>query len=182
MLETENLRLIPADPALAEQLAQYYRRNRSFLQPFEPLREEDFYTAAYQRVLLAQEVEAEKQRQGYRFYLRLKGRPDRLIGCIGLNQVVWGAFRSCFLGYKLDAEYEGQGFMTAAVALVVEYAFSQLQLHRLEANVMPRNKASLRVLEKNGFENEGLSRAYLYINGVWEDHLHMVKRNDSLTL
>ena len=85
-----------------------------------------------------------------------------------------------FLGYKLDQEYLNQGYMTMAVDMVTAYAFSVLGLHRLEANVMPRNKASLRVLEKNGFLNEGLSKYYLNINGVWEDHIHMVKLNESM--
>lgn len=88
---------------------------------------------------------------------------------------MWGAFRSCFVGYKLDKDYLNCGYMTQAVALLCDYAFSQLKLHRIEGNVMPRNQASLRVLEKNGFVNEGLSRKYLNINGVWEDHIHMVK-------
>ena len=70
------------------------------------------------------------------------------MGSIGLNDVVWGAFCSAFLGYKLDAAYTGKGYMTEAVRLVVEYAFTQLGLHRIEANVMPRNTASLRVVEK----------------------------------
>ena len=70
--------------------------------------------------------------------------------------------------------------MTMAVDMVTAYAFSVLGLHRLEANVMPRNKASLRVLEKNGFLNEGLSKYYLNINEVWEDHIHMVKLNESM--
>ena len=67
--------------------------------------------------------------------------------------------------------------MTAAVGMVVRYAFAEAGLHRVEANVMPRNRPSLRVLEKNGFINEGLSRCYLNINGVWEDHIHMVRIN-----
>ena len=61
--------------------------------------------------------------------------------------------------------------------MVVRYAFAEAGLHRVEANVMPRNKPSLRVLEKNGFVNEGLSKYYLNINGVWEDHVHMVRIN-----
>ena len=67
--------------------------------------------------------------------------------------------------------------MTMAVNMISSYAFQTLGLHRLEANVMTGNKASLRVLEKNQFVNEGISRYYLNINGVWEDHIHMVKLN-----
>ena len=72
--------------------------------------------------------------------------------------------------------------MTGAIALVTDYAFSQLQLHRIEANVMPWNSASLRVLEKNGYEREGVSPEYLFINGRWEDHVHMVRRNRDLRM
>ena len=64
-----------------------------------------------------------------------------------------------------------------AVGMLTRYAFEELGLHRIEANVMPKNKASLRVLEKNHFVNEGISKYYLNINGVWEDHIHMVKIN-----
>ena len=65
--------------------------------------------------------------------------------------------------------------MTQAVGLVTRFAFQELGLHRIEGNVMPRNKASIRVLEKNGYRPEGMARSYLEINGVWEDHIHMVK-------
>ena len=102
-----------------------------------------------------------------------------MIGMIGINGVARGPFQSAFLGYKLDGAYLNRGFMTAAVGEAVRYAFDELNLHRLEANVMPRNKASLRVLEKNGFTNEGTASEYLNINGVWEDHIHMVKLNRS---
>jgi ribosomal-protein-alanine N-acetyltransferase len=60
----------------------------------------------------------------------------------------------------------------------VDIAFMELNLHRLEANIMPRNKASLKVVEKLGFHHEGLARRYLHINGQWEDHIHMVKLNE----
>lgn len=102
---------------------------------------------------------------------------SKIIGIIGLNNVVWGAFCSAFLGYKLDKDYANKGYMSAAVEMLTKYAFEELGLHRIEANVMPKNKASLRVLEKNQFINEGISKYYLNINGVWEDHIHMVKIN-----
>ena len=94
-----------------------------------------------------------------------------------MNNVVWGAFCSASLGYKLDKDYVNKGYMSVAVEMLIKYAFEELGLHRIEANVMPKNKASLRVLEKNQFINEGTSKYYLNINGVWEDHIHMVKIN-----
>jgi ribosomal-protein-alanine N-acetyltransferase len=68
--------------------------------------------------------------------------------------------------------------MTEAVKAVVDYGFNTLALHRIEANIMPRNIASLRVVGKLGFINEGLSKKYLKINGQWEDHIHMVIFNE----
>lgn len=70
--------------------------------------------------------------------------------------------------------------MTELISWMVTYGFETLHLHRIEASVMPKNERSLRVLEKNGFEREGLAKKYLRINGVWEDHIHMVKINDAM--
>lgn len=179
-MKDERMRLVPADPSLAERAAAYYARNRDFLRAFEPARDAAFFTPAHQRALLAQEKEARAAGTAFRFYIVPAAQPEKIIGAIGLSNVVWGAFCSAFLGYKLDADYLSRGYMTAAVGMLVRYAFEELGLHRIEANVMPRNAASLRVLEKNGFVNEGLSRDYLKINGVWEDHIHMVKINRAM--
>ena len=174
------IELIPADISLAETLAAFYRRNREYLARFEPKREETFFTPEYQLEVLKKEMQDRADRRSFRFYIQPNDRQGKIIGIIGLNNIVWGAFRSAKLGYKMDKDFCSKGFMTASVAEVVRFAFDELKLHRIEANVMPRNTASLRVLEKNGFENEGLSKYYLNINGVWEDHVHMVKINFAL--
>ena len=135
ILENEALRLLPADTALAPRAAAYYVRNRAFLRPFEPERPPAFFTPEGQRDILLREVLDAQGRRAYRFYIEPKCASGLLIGSVGLNNVVWGAFCSAFLGYKLDAVYTGRGCMTEAVRLVVEYAFTQLGLHRIEANV-----------------------------------------------
>ena len=175
-MAAEKLRLTPASSGLADQAADYYRRNREFLRPFEPEREEDFFTPEHQRRVLEEEERAWRERSAFRFYIQPEGE-ERVIGVIGLNNIVWGAFQSAFLGYKLDGALVGRGYMTQAVEQVVRFAFDRAGLHRIEANVMPGNRASLRVLEKCGFCREGMSKYYLKINGVWEDHIHMVKLN-----
>lgn len=98
---------------------------------------------------------------------------------VALNGIVWGSFCSCFLGYKLDKDHLRQGLMIEAVQECVRIAFEELGLHRIEANIMPRNLPSLGVAEKCGFVREGISRKYLKINGVWEDHIHMVRLNET---
>lgn len=177
MMQNKQIQLIPADISLAEETADYYRRNKLFLQDFEPTRDDAFFTYEYQRELLENEMLAWNNKTSYRFYIKPSEEPQKIIGIIGLNNVVWGAFCSAFLGYKLDKDYINRGYMSTAISMLTDFAFKEICLHRIEANVMPKNKASLRVLEKNGFENEGISRYYLNINGVWEDHVHMVKIN-----
>ncbi|WMJ22462.1 GNAT family N-acetyltransferase [Paludicola sp. MB14-C6] len=177
--ETNRLKLVLADISIAKDLVLYYQRNKDFLRAFEPLREESFYTFDYQQKLLQNEMNQIKDDSSYRFYIYEKRDFNRIIGMIGLNNIVRGAFQSCFLGYKLDCEKQNIGYMTEAVLECTRIAFEELHLHRIEANVMPRNTPSLRVLEKCGYQNEGISKNYLNINGTWEDHIHMVCINQS---
>ena len=179
-LTTEDLILKPADLRFAPALLAYYQRNRAFLQPFEPKRDAAFYTLERQEALLKKNIVEAMRKTGFRLYIFPKSDPQAIIGSIGLSHIVWGSFLSCFLGYRLDEQLQGKGYMTQAVKAVVDYAFQTMRLHRIEANVMPRNIASRRVLEKCGFREEGLAKKYLKIGGVWEDHIHMVLLNDAL--
>ena len=177
---TDRLELRSSQIDFAEMAAAYYLRNADFLAQYEPLREPAFYTKEGQLKILQQEILQEKERTGIAFYLFLKDNPGQIAGKINLNNIVWGGFCSCFLGYKMEERLINSGYMTEAVSATAACAFDTLHLHRIEANVMPRNLRSLRVLEKCGFENEGMSRKYLKIGGVWEDHIHMVKLNEKI--
>ena len=95
---------------------------------------------------------------------------NQIIGCVNVNEIVRGAFQSAFLGYYAFLPYNGRGLMKQSVALVVSEAFSQLQLHRLEANVQPDNATSIALVKSLGFRNEGYSPRYLKISGEWRDH------------
>ena len=175
-LQTERLELMSPHEIRGEALCAYYTGNRRFAQAYEPLREDEFYTVEHQRKALDDMILEWEARRGYRFFLCLDGA---VIGTIALSNVVWGVFRSCFLGYGLDGRYVNQGYMTEALRRVVAFAFDEIKLHRIEGNVIPRNLASRAVLEKCGFLCEGASRKYLKINGVWEDHLHYALLNES---
>lgn len=180
MIKNDIIELIPANENLAEQVLDYYLRNKNFLKNFEPKREDTFFTLEFQKELLKKEIKAWNDKKSYRFYIRDLRDTNKIIGLIGINEIVYGAFLSCFLGYKLDKDYINKGIMTSATNLIIDFAFNNLKLHRIEGNIMPKNKASLRVLEKCGFINEGISKYYLNINGIWEDHIHMVKINYEL--
>lgn len=176
-MKNQYIELVPADLSLAEQVVDYYKRNKDFLEAFEPVRSEEFFSLECQQAVLKKEISEYEERTAFRFYILSMEQPTKIIGIIGLNNVVWGAFCSAFLGYKLDKDFVNKGYMSIAVKMLTKYAFEELGLHRIEANVMPKNKASLRVLEKNHFIDEGVSKYYLNINGIWEDHIHMVKIN-----
>ena len=94
----------------------------------------------------------------------------QLAGAINLTNIVRGAFCSGYLGYYAFAGFEGRGLMTAGLNAVVRHAFTTLGLHRVEANIQPRNLASIALARRCGFQLEGYSPRYLKIGGRWRDH------------
>ncbi|HEX3618625.1 MAG TPA: GNAT family protein [Solirubrobacteraceae bacterium] len=97
-----------------------------------------------------------------------------LVGVINLSEIVRGAFQSAFLSYAAVSGYEGQGLISEGLQLLLERAFSDLGLHRLEANIQPGNAASRALVRRAGFIHEGNSRRYLKLGGEWRDHEHWV--------
>lgn len=93
-----------------------------------------------------------------------------LVGAIHLTNVVYGLFRSGYLGYFAFAGFEGRGYMKQGLKAVVRHAFSILKLHRLEASIQPGNHASIGLVRACGFRKEGFSPRYLKIAGRWRDH------------
>lgn len=180
ILETERLFLKSPHAVTAEAVCRYYLRNRDFLANFSPIRDDDFFTQAFQQTRLEQQITDWQEKHGFRFFLATKEDPEEVIGSISLSNIVMGGFRSCFMGYQLDERQCHRGYMTEAVKRVITFAFEDVQLHRVEANIMPRNTASIAVAERCGFEMEGLSKKYIQINGIWEDHAHYVVLNAAL--
>ncbi len=178
--ETDRLFLCLSSPTELEKVLAYTVRNREFLADTEPVRDESFYTAAEQEKMLRADAIAIRNKTGYRFWIVKKEEPNKIIGSMNISNIIRGVFLSCNFGYKLDKDQINKGYMTEAIKKCVDIAFDDLLLHRIEINIMPRNKRSLRVVEKLGFVNEGLSKQYLRINGIWEDHTHMVLLNDHL--
>lgn len=179
-METDRLILRTAEPGDAAAVASYARRNREFLEPWEPLRDESFYSLTAQRKMLeADRAEMEAGRM-CKLWIFLKEAPDTVIGSVALSNIIRGVFQNSTLGYRLDSGLLGRGYMPEAVKAIVDYGFGVLKLHRIEANIIPRNEASLSVVRKLGFQEEGLARKYLKINGKWEDHYHMVLLNEAL--
>lgn len=153
----------------AAELTAMYKRNREFFERFSPNAIDEFYTLEYQRQAIAKGKAERLEDRKYYFVVCLK-EDDRLIGTVSLSFVARGPLQSCMIGYSLDQDHNGKGYMTEAVEQVVTYAFDELGFHRITGEASPRNPGSIRVLEKAGFHKEGISRSNLKINGVWEDH------------
>lgn len=114
---------------------------------------------------------AEKIETGRTIALLARSSSDEsLVGVVNLNEPVRGALQSAYLGYYVDKKRAGQGFMTEALHLSVEYAFQRLDFHRLEANIQPGNVLSIALVKRLGFRLEGFSPKYLRINETWCDH------------
>ena len=141
-----------------------------YLQPWEPLWPEDDLTrAAYKRRLAIYQRELDAGYAWPFFIFTDHGRT--LVGAITLSNVRRGVADTGTVGYWIGRPFAGRGLATAAVRVLIGFAFKELNLHRVEAACVPHNTASRRVLEKAGFEHEGRARAYLKINGAWADHL-----------
>ncbi len=178
--ETDRMILRTLAPSEANLALAYYKENKDFLEAYEPTRDVNFYTEDHQRRMIVVESADIDQRRTLRLWLFLKDAKGMTnpIGNFAFSNIIHGCFLSCYLGYKLDHRYVGQGYMKEALTKGIEIIFDQYGLHRIEANIMPKNLPSLILAESLGFKNEGTSPSYLKINGKWEDHIHMVLLNN----
>ena len=149
-------------------LAALYRTNRDYLAPFEPARDEDFFTAEGQAARLTALLAEHEQERAYPYLVEVDGR---LAGRVTVTNVARGPFCSGSLGYWVAADRTGQGLATHAVAHVLEDCFTQHGLHRVEAATLVDNLASQAVLRRTGFTLIGRAPGYLRIAGAWRDHL-----------
>lgn len=146
------------------------RESAEFLQPWEPLWSHD----ELERTSWQQRV----RRYHHEFAMRnavplliFDRQTQRLIGGITLGNIRYGVAQSGQIGYWLGERHAGQGYMKDAIETLLDHSFASLRLHRIEAACIPENRRSVRVLEKVGFQREGVLRSYLRINGSWEDHV-----------
>ncbi len=150
----------------AAPLARLVRANREFLKPWEPAKEEEYFTVEGQRRIVDDALLLYTGGIHLPCVILVDGE---LVGRINVNNIVRGALHSGDVGYWVAESAGGKGVATSAVEAVQRLSFTALNLHRLGANTLVHNLRSQRVLEKNGFDRIGLAPKYLQIDGEWQD-------------
>ncbi len=148
------------------------RRNHDWLERWEPQRLPHTPDPVEDRDAFALRCSARaRERQlgtGYGYGIFVEGH---FAGEINLNIVQRGPFQNAYVGYWIDEARAGQSLVPESLVVLCQHAFEQLSLHRLQISIIPRNRASRRVVEKLALRDEGVALRYLEINGVWEDHV-----------
>lgn len=171
-IQTERLILKILDTSFYRQQIVYQRNNKEHFLNIYPALTDDFYSEFHQMEVLRKEFQWAMDGFAYRYYIFSKEDSffKKIIGDISITNILGGNAKSCKMGYKLDKDEVGKGYMAEAMQKMIRFVFDELDLQRIEINIMPDNEKSIALAEKLGFLNEGTAYSYLKINGSWEDH------------
>lgn len=169
-LETERLELRILNEMYAQEVLRFLETNKTEFEPFEAPKPVGFYTLSYQKESLQAENKAFLQKKYARYYVFAKNLPDRVIGTVSFSNFMPFPYNSTVIGYKFDPAFQHKGYATESITAACRMLFTQDELHRVEAYVLPDNFPSLHLLERIGFEFEGMSRSIINIHGKYRDH------------
>jgi len=168
-------------PEASARVVAFYTRNRAHLDPWSPPYPEGFFTEPFWRERLEAFHEEYRSGTAVRFVLVLRDDPlERVIGNANFTQITRGPFQACYLGYGIDCDAEGKGYMAEALGAAIRFMFDELKLHRIMANYVPTNERSGKLLRRLGFTVEGYARDYLFIDGAWRDHIMTSLTNQAI--
>ncbi|RLQ87465.1 N-acetyltransferase [Notoacmeibacter ruber] len=148
-------------------------RSRAFLEPWEPVWPNPPISRREFAKTVRRQGQDARRKTGFSFFIL--SAHDELMGGITLSNVRYGVCQNGEIGYWMGEPFAGKGHMHDAIDTLCDFAFRDLNLHRVQAACIPGNERSERLLKKAGFEREGLLRSYLFIGGVWRDH-HLYAR------
>lgn len=175
--ETDRLILKVLTPDYDKDVCHFVHKNREQFEKYEPFLPANYYTAEHQHTILSCELKLALQTKNIRYYVFCKENPEQIIGTVALHNIAIASYSSCEIGYKFDLDHQHKGYAREAVAMAVSIAFAALNLHRVTARVMPENTASIKLLKGLLFEEEGLERECIKIQGRWQDHLRFALLN-----
>ncbi len=168
--ETDRLFLKHLTRADARMVRDFYAKNAYEFARYEPLTIDNASNINYHATILDYEDEYFEDESMCRYYAFEKSNPFEIVGTVSFRSISHSIYQCATLGYKIDRDYRRRGYAYEMISFGLGIMEHELKLHRIEATVMPENVASLYLLEKLGFEREGLMRDKFKLNGEWEDH------------
>ena len=154
----------------ALRLQKYYVENKVFFKPWMPTYAPNRFNLGYIEASIMVFLDYYEKEKLLPFLI-LHPITEEIIGSITYSQIQRGVAQYCCVGYNIAEKWNGMGIATETLKATNRYVFEVLRLHRIEANILPINKGSIRVVEKLGFVEEGLCKGLLKIDGHWQDHL-----------
>lgn len=170
-IETERLILRLPELDDVNEIIKYFIENKAHFAPFDPSKPEAFYTKEFWQDQVPRHVDGFLQDKEVRLFLFDKKNNKEVIGSLAFTQIARGPFQACYLGYGISLKNQAQNLMYEAVSASIEYAFNDLNIHRIMANHLPENGRSANLLKRLGFKTECIAKDYLKINGKWRDHV-----------
>ena len=168
-LETDNLRLAVLRKSEAARACEYFTYNRDFHKAFAQTHKDDYFTVHMQKKYLAYDCDSFLEGSLIPLWITLKGS-DRLIGRVSFFNFAYGGMMCCSVGYHLDKDHTGKGYMTEALRGAIAFVFDEFKMHRIEAFILPENEKSKNLVKRLGFHYEGQRISYMHINGRYRDH------------
>lgn len=170
ILETKRIELNLPMIRDFDEWSELCTKNAAFLSPWEPKRYKELHSLESFKARVNWSKESYKNATAAPFIIRRK-EDNALIGVITLDNIRRGPSQAGTIGYWLGEEFTGLGFMGEALSKVVTYAFTSLDISRIEAATLKNNKPSRKLLENSGFRYEGVAQSYLQIDGRWQPHV-----------
>lgn len=167
---TKRLLLKILVPNYADSVLEFQLNDKELFERYEAERCPNFYTLEHQKKMLEYEFRLALKKLNIRFYVFLKEDPTTIIGTIHLYNIN-STHKSCEIGYKFASRFHGKGYAFESLLEAIYIAFDELELERIVAHVQETNLSSVRLLEKIGFQKEGICRHHLCVKGQWTDHL-----------
>ncbi|HEX6376587.1 MAG TPA: GNAT family N-acetyltransferase [Allosphingosinicella sp.] len=169
--EGARYQLRPPAPQDAAAYVEYLQRNWPRFRGAMPTANDMTFAAETYRQRFAEIADASGEPASVAMVLIGRDQPGRVLGDVAFSNIVYGAFRACHLGFKIDRDLEGLGIMRRTLESCCETMFVRYRLHRIMANYRPENVRSGALLKRLGFQVEGFARDYLHLDGEWRDHI-----------
>lgn len=167
---TDRLTLRILDEQYAGIVLDFMTVNKDAFERWDSTRPEKFYTLSYQQTFLSAEKRLFSKGTGMRYWIFLKGDTSSILGSVSFSYLN-DSIRHCSIGYKLAEQYQGNGYATEAASFLIPLIMSEFDIHRIEADIMPSNVSSLRLIDRLGFHYECIAVKSHEILGNPEDHL-----------